>query len=192
VEMFWGESTWSTAPSAVFPCGGRRRGTVSPGSRTARRSVGLRACVCAVPVCVVSGVRVADAPTGSLTPRTRCFRPPPNPLPQPRGFRAPGVVSREGVARDAMGRADTVSLPETMRSRTPSVRRSHSGGRSRAPNRALAPRRGCLNARFNGSTWIGKKENGSRTVERGLCAGTRVGRANVDSPASKTADGAVL
>jgi hypothetical protein len=44
--MFWGESTWSTAPSAVFPCGGRRRGAVSPGSRTApwRRPSGLRVC----------------------------------------------------------------------------------------------------------------------------------------------------
>jgi hypothetical protein len=40
-EMFWAESTWSTAPSAVFPCGGRRRGTVSPGSRTARRRLGV-------------------------------------------------------------------------------------------------------------------------------------------------------
>jgi hypothetical protein len=33
-----GSRTWSTAPSAVFPCGRRRRGMVQPGSRTARRS----------------------------------------------------------------------------------------------------------------------------------------------------------
>jgi hypothetical protein len=39
---------------------------------------------------------------------------------------------------------------------------------------------------------VGRTGNGSVTVERGLCAGTRVDRANLNSPASKTADGAVL
>jgi hypothetical protein len=33
--------TWSTAPSAVFPCGQRRRGVVNAGSRTGRRRLGV-------------------------------------------------------------------------------------------------------------------------------------------------------
>jgi hypothetical protein len=33
--------TWSTAPSAVFPCGQRRRGVVNAGSRTGQRRLGV-------------------------------------------------------------------------------------------------------------------------------------------------------
>jgi hypothetical protein len=65
-----------------------------PHGTTWRRPPGLRECVDRVGV--VCSMRFEDSQTWRFTPRTRFFRPPPNPLPQPRRFRAPGVVSREG------------------------------------------------------------------------------------------------